>query len=53
MDTIAKTIKRLVKREYDRPAPPYFQRAIVELLQVVSKAMRESLDTLLAPESAP
>lgn len=44
MDTIAKKIKRLVKREYHRPAPKHFQRAIVELLQVVSKAMRESLE---------
>lgn len=44
MDTIEKTIKRLVKREYGRPAPPYFHRAIVELLQVVSRAMRESLE---------
>lgn len=44
MDTIAKTIERLVKGEYGRPAPLYFQRAIVELLQVVCKAMRESLE---------
>ena len=44
MDTIAATIERLVKREYGRPAPQYFQRAMVKLLQVVSKAMRESLE---------
>ena len=44
MDTIAARIERLIQAEYGRPAPPHFQRAIVELLQVVSKAMRASLE---------
>ena len=44
MDTIAKTIKRLVKREYDRPAPKHFQRAARELLRWASKTMRDSLE---------
>jgi len=44
MDTIAKTIERLVKGEYGRPAPPHFQLAVRELLRRVSKEMRESLE---------
>ena len=44
MDTIAKTIKRLVKREYGRPAPKHFQRAARELLRWAGKTMRDSLE---------